>query len=628
MFIRNEVDERGARGLFTRRAAILTLAQAVGFAVLGGRLYQLQVMEENRFAPLADDNRTTRYALAPMRGLIYDRAGRVLADNIEDFRLMLTPSLVSGSVDTVLADIAQVIDVPREDLDVLSRRARRQSPNIPIVVATKLTFEQVARLSVLAPQLPGTSTELVGQRRYFHGRAMGHLVGHVGSVERFALDDDPVLRLPGMRIGKIGVERGMEERLRGAGGYVKREIDARGRVVRDLERKEPNRGDDIALTIDTELQQKVLSTISGIRRGAAVAMRCDTGHVMAMASWPTADITDIGDGVTQAEWQKLSRQRGDPLFNRTIRGLYPPGSTFKMITLLAALEAGEVTLGERIRCRGTYEYSGHKYRCWNRSGHGPCNGHRALRESCDVYFYEIAKRVGIEKIAAMAERFGLGQTYDNAGIAYQKKGIVPTPAWKRGRLSKQWYRGETLLAGIGQGFVSATPLQLAVMTARLATGRAVTPQLVLGDGNGPVDASAFPRIDVKPVHLAAVRRAMRAVVHEGRGTGKRARLDGLEVAGKTGTSQVARLSARRSRKWLAWKYRDHALFVSYVPYDAPKFAVSVIVEHGGSGGKTAAPLARRIMNLLLDYDRTAKAPFRVGASNDAAKRLGPEGNRG
>ncbi|MEM1307529.1 MAG: penicillin-binding protein 2, partial [Pseudomonadota bacterium] len=244
MFIRNEVDERGARGLFTRRAAILTLAQAVGFAVLGGRLYQLQVMEENRFAPLADENRTTRYALAPMRGLIYDRAGRVLADNIEDFRLMLTPSLVSGSVDTVLADIAQVIDVPREDLAALSRRARRQSPNIPIVVATKLTFEQVARLSVLAPQLPGTSTELVGQRRYFHGRAMGHLVGHVGSVERFALDDDPVLRLPGMRIGKIGVERGMEERLRGAGGYVKREIDARGRVVRDLERKEPNRGDD------------------------------------------------------------------------------------------------------------------------------------------------------------------------------------------------------------------------------------------------------------------------------------------------------------------------------------------------------------------------------------------------
>ncbi|MEO1719236.1 MAG: penicillin-binding transpeptidase domain-containing protein, partial [Pseudomonadota bacterium] len=342
MFIRTEHDERGARGLFTRRAAVLALGQTIGFSVLAGRLYQLQVMEENRFAPLADANRTTQHALAPIRGLIYDRAGRLLADNVEDFRLMLTPSLVAGRVEDVLATVARVVPLADDDLVRVQRRARSQSPNIPIVVTTNLNFEQVAKLSVLAPQLPGTSTELVGQRRYFHGRAMGHLVGHVGSVERFALDDDPVLRLPGVRIGKIGVELGMEERLRGRGGFVRREVDARGRVVRDLEREEPVRGGDIALTIDTDLQSRVLKKISRIRRGAAVAMRCDTGEVMAMASWPTADITDLGEGVTQAEWQKLSKRRGNPLFNRTIRGLYPPGSTFKMITALAALEAGVV----------------------------------------------------------------------------------------------------------------------------------------------------------------------------------------------------------------------------------------------------------------------------------------------
>jgi len=609
MFIREESDENRARGRFTRRAIVVTLAQAAGFGVLASRLYQLQVMEESRYAPLAESNRITTHALPPIRGLIFDRAGRKLADNIEGFRLTITPSL-AGDVAAVLNVVEQIVEVDDARRDLIIKRARRQNPNIPIVVADALNFDQIAKISVLAPQLPGIETQLFGRRTYRHGDQMGHMVGHVGSVERFALDDDPILRLPGMRVGKIGVERSMEHILRGSGGFVKREIDARGRVIRDLERQEPVRGDDVALTVDSELQGKILRLMArSTRRGAAVVMDTVSGEICAMATWPTANVSQIGEGVSETDWKTLASRNGDPLFDRTIRGLYPPGSTFKMITALAALEAGAVDLSERINCKGSYEYADQTYRCWNRSGHGPCNLHRAIRESCDVYFYEIAKRIGITKIAEMAERFGLGHTYADAGIAYQKSGVIPTPSWKIGRIGKPWYGGETLIAGIGQGFVSTTPLQLAVMTSRLATGRNVQPRLVRG---GDRDIDEFEPLGVNRRHLRAVQRAMRAVVHEGRGTGKKARIEGRTVAGKTGTSQVTRLSASRKRKWLPWKFRDHALFVGYVPAKKPKYAVSVIVEHGGSGGKTAAPLARKVMETVLTHEQLMQPGFTIG----------------
>ncbi|MEL6299152.1 MAG: penicillin-binding protein 2 [Pseudomonadota bacterium] len=611
MFIRNQLDERGARALFSRRAAVVTGLQAIGFSVLAGRLYQLQVMEENRFAPLADTNRITTSALAPIRGIIYDRAGRVLADNIENFRVVVVPSL-AGDIGNVLSKLAQVMDLDLPTRQELIARSRRQSPNAPLVVADNLSFETIARVNVLAPQLPGIETVLIGQRRYFQGRELGLIVGHVGSVERFALDDDPVLRLPGMRVGKIGIERGMERRLRGEGGSVKREVDARGRVVRDLERREPKRGRDLVLSVDAGLQHQILDRLSKVRRGAVVVLDVKSGDVLSMASWPTVDITDLGDGITQEAWTKLRKTSGDPMFHRPIKGLYPPGSTFKMVTMLAGLESGEVTLGEKINCQGTYVYAGQKFRCWNRSGHGRCNAHRALRESCDTWYYEVAKRVGIVRISEMAERLGFGQTYDDLGLAFQAAGIIPDPTWKRGYRGKRWLGGETLLSGIGQGYVATTPLQLAVMTARLATGRAIEPHLVLPDKLGT--ERTFAPLDVDPEHLQAVRRAMNAVVHERRGTGKRARLEGsgIEIAGKTGTAQVSRLSSYRSKRRLPWKYRDHALFVSYFPYVDPRYAVSVVVEHGGSGGKIAAPLAADVMRILLAYEKQAAPPFRVG----------------
>jgi penicillin-binding protein 2 len=398
----------------------------------------------------------------------------------------------------------------------------------------------------------------------------------------------------------------MEEKLRGLSGSVKHEVDARGRIVRSLDQKEPVRGDDVVVTIDTGLQDAFMARLGKERCAAAVAIHVTTGEIVAMASVPSHDTAELTSGASQTGLAKLFQAANDPMLNRAIRGLYPPGSTFKMVTALAALEAGVIDLREKIDCQGAVELAGQVFRCWKRSGHGNCDFHKALRESCDCYFYEISRRVGIEAIAAMGRRLGLGQVYSN-GLALQKPGVMPTPDWKQGKFSKGWLGGETLLAGIGQGYVLSTPMQLATMTARLATGRAVVPQLVRQEqGDAP---HVYPPLGIKQPYLDAVRRAMSAVVNDEGGTGGNARLDnGPSVAGKTGTSQVSRLSAERQGE-LPWAQRDHALFVAYVPADRPRYALSLIIEHGGGGGATAAPIAKDLMTELLARDPMSKPAY-------------------
>ncbi len=602
MFLHPGESETSRKG-FTRRALVLGGLQALGFAALGGRLYQLQVMDGALYAPLATRNRMSEYTLAPLRGRILDRHGRVLAGTDEVYRCYITPSL-AGDVERVLEALSGFIPVDRRVRARVLARARRQSPNLPIVVADDLTWEQVAQANVHAPLLPGVQIEIAGRRTYSGGLAMGHVVGYVGAVERFALDDRRALRVPGFRIGKTGVERGMDRVLLGREGSVRREVDARGRVVRQLARIEPERGRDVVLSIDTKIQERVLSRLRRFRRGACAVVDAQTGEVMALASQPGFDPGPLTGTISGQNWQRLRNKRDDPMVNRAVQGLYPPGSTFKMVTALAALEAGVITRGEKIRCGGYVKVARHKFRCWNRSGHGPCNLHRALRESCDVYFYEVSQRVGMKRIAEMARKLGLGEVFEN-GLAGQGRGIVPDADWKRAARGRSWYTGETLLASIGQGYVQANALQLAVMTARLASGRRLMPHLAR------VFTSAVPHsddvLDIEPSHLRYVRKAMLAVVNEAGGTGKRARLTapGLVLAGKTGTSQVTRLSSRFSQASLRWRLRDHALFVGYVAEEdsgRPRFALSVIVEHGGSGGKVAAPLALRVARDVLEFE--------------------------
>lgn len=467
------------RDRFSRRALLLGAGQIACFAAVASKLYEVQVMQGSAYAPLAEDNRINVQLVAPLRGRIFDRFGRLLAGNDEGYRVVVIPS-EAGNVRLVLERLSQIIPLAAEEQDKLAARARRQQPNVPLIVAGELTFEQIAGIGLAAVHLPGVQVEASASRRYLEGDAVGHVVGHVGNVERTAVDDDPVLRLPGMRIGRTGVERGMEEYLRGRSGVIRREIDARGHIVRTLSETEPQRGRDIAITIDTDLQRAVAARLAQEQQAAAVVIDTRGGDVVAMASVPTHDPAALVKGATNRTWAKLREGGGQQMLNRAIRGLYPPGSTFKMVTAAAALEAGVIDLKTRLPCDGQVELGGQIFRCWKRSGHGPCDLHRALKESCDCYFYEIARRVGIDAIAVMARKLGLGQIFDT-GLAFQSRGVVPDAAWKRGRFNKSWVGGETLHVGIGQGYLLTTPLQLAVMTARLASGKALVPQFVRPD---------------------------------------------------------------------------------------------------------------------------------------------------
>lgn len=625
MFSRR-IDDKDQRRKFTRRALLIGSGQLGAFGVITAHLFRLQVLDGARYVPLAEENRINVQMLAPTRGRIFDRFGEVLANNREAYRAVMVPAL-AHDVRSVVALFSRFVPLPPGEQDRIVLRARRQPANLPILLAGDLTFEQIAEINLFAPQLPGVRTEIDSRRQYYHARTVGHVVGFVGAIERPALDDDPVLRLPGMRIGKTGVEQGLDEMLRGEGGHIKHEVDARGRIVRNLEQVDPAPGNDIVLTIDTELQAAVLKRLSEERRGALVAMDLTSGEIVAMASVPRFD-PDVAmlptsepptTALARAKSKVLRRVRtvaDNPLVNRAIRGAYPPGSTYKMVVALAALEAGVVTPREKIGCEGKFEYYNHVYRCWKRRGHGACDLHRAIRESCDCYFYEIARRVGIDAIARMSRRFGLGQIHD-CGIAHQKAGVIPDPEWKQTRFGKPWLGGETILAGIGQGYVSTTPLQLAVMTARLATGLQVQPALVRPP---PLMQKAAPQpVGVKPEWLEAVRKALAAVVNEEGGTGSNARMEDtpLKLAGKTGTSQVSRASSDRSGSDLPWEQRDHALFVGFAPVATPRYAVAAIIEHGGSGGQSAAPLVRDIMEMLLERDPTAKPAFTIERSAGA-----------
>lgn len=588
---------------FTRRSLLLGGAQAAGFALVGWRLFDLQVLESRKYAPLAEENRINLQVLAPKRGRILDAFGRVLADNDENFRVTITPALAKN-VGGVLRRVSHIVPLTDDEIARIVARARKQGRNVPTTIASDLSFEQVAKLNLFAPSLPGIKTDFAWRRRYHDGAALSHVVGFVGSVERFGIGDDAVARLPEMRIGKSGAELGFDADLRGTGGTQKAEVDARGRIVRDLETVDPVAGRDVSLTIDSDLQRLAVSRMQSERRAAAVMLDIATGETEVMASVPGFDPAGIAGGISDADWQRLSDSDDKPLLNRAIAGQYAPGSTFVIVTALAALQAGVVSPDERIVCNGQYEYGGQLYRCSKRSGHGSISLREAIRSSCEVFFCEMSSRLGIARIAGAARAMGFGATCD-VGLSEEKAGVVPDPDWKRGNLNSAWFGGETLLTGLGQGYMQATPLQLAVMTARIASGRAVAPVLQKGDA-----ASAKPTAGELPFdhsHFDAIRAGMIAAVNDDGGSAEQAKLgDGKpRLAGKSGASPVSSRGINVPADNIEWAKRDHALFVGYEPADAPRYAIATVIEHGGSGG-AAALLARDLLNLAIDRDQAAR----------------------
>jgi penicillin-binding protein 2 len=593
------IRERERR--FTRRSLILGSAQAAGFLLIGWRLFDLQVLERGHYAPLADENRIDLQILAPRRGRILDDAGRPLADNKEIFSATVTPAMAKD-LQALLARVRQILPLTDGAVAEIVQRSKKQNRSRPVMIASELTFDELAKLNLFAPSLPGIGTEATWRRRYHGGESIGHVVGFVGSVDRFGVDDDAVLRLPDTRIGKRGVEAGFESVLRGSGGTQKIEVDARGRMVRTLETIEPVHGRDVMLSIDADLQKAVLGRMQRERTAAAVVIDVKTGEIVALVSVPGFDPAAIASGISEAEWRKLATAEDKPLLNRVVSGQYAPGSTFKIVTALAALDAGVVSPDERISCPGHYRLGNRTYPCWKTAGHGELTIHEALRCSCDVFFYEIARRSGIDKIAAAARRLGLGAIYD-FGLTEEKAGIIPDRDWKRGNFNAPWLGGETLLTGIGQGYVQTTPLQLALMMARVAGGRAILPSI-----EKKTHSIEFAVLPFQPAHLDIVRNGMLAAVNDDGGAAEKARLGSgrPQIAGQAGTAaltareNVAQENGRQNSR------RNHAIVVAYTPFDAPRYAIATVIEHTSTSDDTAAPLARDILNLVLDHDDASR----------------------
>jgi len=612
--------------LLTRRTLVLGGLKAAAVSALAGRLYYLQVVESDRYTTLAEDNRISLRLIAPPRGLIVDRNGVPLAVNEQNFRLILV-SERAGDVERTLDQIAQLIAITESDRKRILRDIQRSRAFAPITVRENLGWEEVSAIEVNLPDLPGVSIDVGQVRSYPFGEATAHFTGYVGAVSEQELQgaEDPLLTLPGFRIGKSGVEKLHDLALRGSAGTLQLEVNAVGRVVRELSRMEGQPGRQVTLTIDAKLQHYAQQRLASEVSASAVIMDVQTGGIQAWASHPSYDPNQFSMGISGDLWRSLSANEAKPLINKVLAGEYPPGSTFKMIVGLAALEAG-ISPDARVFCPGHYTFGGHRFHCWKKHGHGAVDMYRAIAHSCDVYFYDVSRRVGIDRIASMARRFGLGQRTE-VDLPGERAGIMPDTKWKKAKLREPWYEGETLVASIGQGYITTTPLQLAVMTARIANGGfAVQPHITKRIEALHEEKTSWPEIGVDPKHLDLVRRAMSAVTNEPGATayGARIQTPGMEMAGKTGTVQVRRISkAERATgvkkgEDLPWKYRDHAMFVAFAPVHAPKFACAVVVEHGIAGGRVAAPIARDILAecQLLNSARTSVAEARAPAPPD------------
>ncbi|MEM1313212.1 MAG: penicillin-binding protein 2 [Pseudomonadota bacterium] len=592
----------------TRRGVLLLGGQAAVMGVLGWRMRQLQVEEADRYRLLAEENRINIRLLPPARGRIFDRDGAPLAENRRNYRVFLIREQ-AGDVEDTLDRLARLIPVSDRDRDRVLREVERKSSFVPVTVTEFLSWEAFSRVAANAPALPGVDVEAGLTRYYPHGLSMAHVVGYVGRVNDRELEEDggqtPLLQIPDFQIGKTGVEGLEEQTLRGAEGLSRIEINARGRVVRELGREDGAPGDDLQLTIDLDLQSYAMERMNG-ESAAAVVMDCRTGDLTACASSPGFEPNQFVFGISSSNWNALLEDKYRPLANKTVSGLYPPGSTWKMVVALAALEAGVMGPEETVFCNGRTRLGDRWFHCWSRGGHGRMNLEQSIAQSCDIYYYEAARRVGIDAISDMARRLGLGVKHP-LPLPAIREGLAPTREWKRRVHEESWHVGDTFNAGIGQGFVLSSPLQLAVMTARLASGRAVSPRLVRSRAGRPLPDPQAPPLDINGTHLRLIRESMLEVMHGRRGTARRSRIydDANRMAGKTGTSQVRRITtAERAQgvfrnEDLPWERRDHALYVGFAPYEDPRYAISVIVEHGGGGSSAAAPVARDIMMRAL-----------------------------
>ena len=598
---------------FTRRALLMAGAGGLAFLGLSARLYSLQVLEAERYRLLSEDNQFNYRLLPPSRGRILDRFGVPVADNRDSYRVLVVPEQ-AGDVEAALDRLARFMPLTERERERVLRAAARQPRFRAITVADDLDWQTFSAINLNAPDLAGITPDVGEVRNYPYGFSFAHVVGYVQPPNEDDIANDNreaerLLRHPGFRVGKTGVEIAREHDLRGAAGALKTEVNARGRVIRELPEQstEPQPGQDVVLTLDADIQRYANERL-GEERASAVVIDVNTGELISLVSTPSFDPNLFVGGISSEDYGALRDNDHNPLFHKAIQGTYPPGSTFKAVVAAAALEHGLVDPGETIRCNGSVQLGNREFHCWRRRGHGPVNLHEAVKTSCDIFFYQMAERLGIDRLYEMAVQFGVGQEFE-IGISGVRRGNMPSPAWKRARYNQGWSTGDSYNTGIGQGYVLMSPLQLAVMTARVASGRAVSPSLYRNAMAPPAE-----RITLGDGVLQRVREGLRAVVHEPGGTSYSLGglgIEGIEMAGKTGTAQVYSITAEeraagvRDQEDLPWRLRDHGLFMCYAPADNPKYACVVVVEHGGGSSAATRP-ARDILRRVIARDPSSR----------------------
>ena len=584
--------------LISRRAVIFGGVQAVAGTALLARLGSLQFIHGEEFRTQAEGNRIKLQLLIPPRGIISDRYGVALAMNQVNYRLMIEGDNRKAARES-LRVLEPLMKLSKSEMKFLTDAIRVRKVGVPILVREHLKWEEVAKMQFHLPELAAAMIDEGQWRHYPFADHASHLVGYVGkvAVTEVQQSDDPLMKLPDMKIGKNGVEAFYDERLRGEAGARQIEVNAMGSPVRELERDNPTPGEALPMTIDSRLQEFCVQRL-GDESGAIVVLDVESGEVLALVSVPSYDPNEFSKGITSNYWKALNDNKKAPLLNKAIAGQYPPGSTYKMITGLAGLKSGKFTAESRVHCNGTFYLGSHPFTCWKTTGHGSVNMAEALEQSCDCFFYTVAHETGIEAMAAMAEQFGLGQK-SGLGLRGEQPGISPSPEWKQKTRGQPWNPGETINSAIGQGDTLTTPIQLATMLARMVNGgKKISPHLLVTEKN--IDHGM---LDVLPEHLAVVLDGMTRVVNDPRGTahGSVIKEEAYAYGGKTGTSQVRKLAFHgQDQNKVPWEFRHHAWFAGFAPVSKPRICCSVIIEHGGGGASTAAPVARDVLRKTLE----------------------------
>ena len=617
MFGSSETFQNKSR-IITRRMFVLSAAKIAVFIAIISRLFYLQISENIKYRSLSDRNRLREWKIAPQRGIIEDFFGKKIADNTQVFQLHMMPEDVPN-FEELFFKLSKLINFNESHRINLTKRLKKRKPWQPIIISDNLTWSEFSKINLFLHEIQGIKPVVGVARKYLEDGSSSHLIGYVSDVSVKDLKNSKMLReinVTGLKTGKNGLEKSLNEQIIGKPGFQRFEVNAYGKRIKELTSVKGTVGKNFRTTLDQEVQKLAGELLKG-KSGSICVMDIYTGGLVAMVSSPTFDANKFVHGIASKDWQDLLNDEKKPLINKSIAGLYPPGSTIKPLVALSALENDVISPNTTTECRGAIELYGHKYHCWKEKGHGFMRLREAIKQSCDIYFYEVARRLGVDRLAITANKFGLGNRVFDI-LNEEQTGLVPSTKWKIKNIGKGWVLGETLLAGIGQGYFQVTPIQLCLMSAQLANGgHKIEPKIIYNEQalqpNQDDLSERFKKLYRNQENIKFVLDAQFGATNEPMGTsyGSRHVKSEYIFAGKTGTSQIRTITAEErelklKQKDLPYKRRDHALFTAFAPYKNPQYAVSIVIEHGGTGSSTAAPIAKKIIKKVLDRHQLRK----------------------